>query len=292
MLALLALAFVLFVRPPGDGLPATGARGVAAPATMPEPGGLLDQVLVAHGGSDRWRTVDSLRARVRFGGAAFKLRLAEPQPADRWIEISVREPRSILHDYPETGQRGVFTPAKVWIEAADGTVLRSLENPRAVLLRSRRRQLWWDDLDLLYFAGYAIWNYLQGPFLLLRNGVETRELEPWNENGETWRRLAVRFHHSIPTHSAEQVFYYGPDLLQRRHDYLPDVYAPWARAAHYTSEYRDFAGLRLPTRRRVVPRGADEGAASGPVLVWIEMDEIVFSSATVSPDVPSQQPTQ
>lgn len=273
-MALLALAFIVFVRPPGEALPAPVAESTPAAAAAPEPGGLLDQVLAAHGGVDRWHAVETLRARVRFGGLAFRLRLVEQESVERWIEIDVRKPHTILHDYPEPGQRGIFTPSRVWIEAPDGTVLRSLDNPRAVLLQSRRRQLWWDDLDLLYFGGYAIWNYLQGPFLLLRAGVEVREIAPWSEGGETWRRLAVRFHDSIPTHSAQQVFYYGPDLLQRRHDYVPDVYAPWARAAHYTSAFQENAGLRFPMRRRVVPRAADGSAKKGPLLVWVDILEL------------------
>lgn len=271
---LLATAFFVLVRPPGDSLEMRQSHAAPARALPPEPGSLLDDVLKAHGGIERWRQIEVLRARIRFGGMAFRMRLVEPQPTERWIEVQVHAPRAILHDFPEPGMRGVFTPARVWIESTVGLVLQSLDDPRKKLLESRRRQLWWDELDLLYFAGYAIWNYLQGPFLLLRDGVEVHELPPWTENGETWRRLAVRFHGSIPTHSRQQVFYYGPDLLQRRHDYQPDVYASWARAAHYTTEYREFDGLRYPTARRVVPRGADGRPADGPVLVWIEIREL------------------
>ncbi len=278
VLALLVLAFIVFVRPPGDAVAALNPDSQPAPVPMPAPGSLLDQVLRAHGGVDRWKQVDTLRARVRFGGMAFKLRLIEPESLDRWVEIDVRDPRTVLEDYPQPGQRGIFTPARVWIEGPEGSVLQSLEDPRNVLMDSRRRQLWWDDLDLLYFAGYAIWNYLQGPFLLLRDGVEVQELEPWNENGESWRRLSARFHASVPTHSARQVFYYGPDFLQRRHDYRPDVYAAWAEAAHYSFEYREFDGLQFPTRRRVVPRGSDDRAAAGPALVWIEILELKIVS--------------
>lgn len=279
LLALVALAIVVFVRPPGAELAMLRVHSDPKPAAIPEPGSLLEQVLNAHGGVERWRQFESLRARVRFGGMAFKMRQVEPEPTDHWVEIDLRNPRTVIGDYPEPGQRGVFTPAKVWIEAADGSVLRSMDAPRAVLLRSRRRQLWWDELDLTYFAGYAIWNYLQGPFLLVRDGVEVRELEPLNELGERWRCLEARFYDSVPTHSVRQVFYYGPDFLQRRHDYEPDVYASWARAAHYTSEYRDFGGLRFPTKRRVVPRAADGQAASGPVLVWIELLDLELEPA-------------
>ena len=38
--------------------------------------------------------------------------------------------------------------------------------PRAAF-RSLRRQLYWDDLDFIYFGGYATWNCLLTPFLFL-----------------------------------------------------------------------------------------------------------------------------
>jgi hypothetical protein len=66
----------------------------------------------------------------------------------------------------------------------------------------------WSDLQLAYFAGCAMWTYLNTPFLLVRRGVESEELEPWQEAGETWRRLRVRFPADIATHSTEQTLYF------------------------------------------------------------------------------------
>jgi hypothetical protein len=42
----------------------------------------------------------------------------------------------------------------------------------------------WDALQVGYFISYASWNYLTAPFLLTYPGVQTRELEPWQEDGE------------------------------------------------------------------------------------------------------------
>jgi hypothetical protein len=38
--------------------------------------------------------------------------------------------------------------------------------------------------------------------------VESEELEPWQEAGETWRRLKVHFPTDIATHSTEQTLYF------------------------------------------------------------------------------------
>jgi hypothetical protein len=272
-----ALAAAWFLIPlPGRDPPDGSGPQAPGPAASPVPGSLLAEVLEAHGGLKRWQELQSLRLRIRFGGLAFSMRFAEPDTAPRWIDVSLTEPRVVFDDFPLPGQRGVFTPDRVWIETDRSELLRERRQPRRVLLESRRRQIWWDDLDLLYFAGYASWNYFQGPFLLIRDGVETQEIEPWRQGGETWRRLAVRFHDSIPTHSREQVFYYDAGFRQRRHDYRPDVYASWAHAAHFTHVYRAFGGLQMPTRREVFPRGEDGRAASRPLLVWIDLLDVQF----------------
>ncbi len=154
-----------------------------------------------------------------------------------------------------------------------GEILDGRVAPRAAF-QTFRHNLWWDWLDLLYFAGHASWNYFTTPFLLAMAGVETKEIEPWQENGETWQRLAVNFPETIPTHCREQVFYFDDRLRLRRFDYAPEVYASWAKAAHYCSEYENFSGLLIPTKRYVVPRAPNGRSRSKPTLVWIEIKEI------------------
>jgi len=113
-----------------------------------------------------------------------------------------------MENFPAAEQRGIFTPECVWIEDRAGRIIAERNAPRAAF-RSFRHSVWWDALDLLYFAGYASWNYFTTPFLLTTENVETKEIEPWPENGEVWRRLVVRFPETIPTHCREQIFYLG-----------------------------------------------------------------------------------
>jgi hypothetical protein len=126
----------------------------------------------------------------------------------------------------------------------------------------------WDMLHLAYFLGYALWNYLTTPFSFAQPGYLSEELEPWRENGQTWRRLKVKFPAHIATHCAEQVFFFDADGLLRRHDYIAGVVGPGA-AAHYTSEYREFDGIMVPTRRRVYPVDAKGNVANEPFLVQV-----------------------
>src|SRR5262249_46939955 len=56
-----------------------------------------------------------------------------------------------------------------------------------------------------------------------RPGVESEEVEPWQEAGETWRRLKVRFPADIATHSTEQTLYLDRQGLLRRQDYNVEI---------------------------------------------------------------------
>ena len=64
-----------------------------------------------------------------------------------------------------------------------------------------------------------MWNYLTAPFLVALPDFETEEIDPWQENGETWRRLRVKFPDYIATHSAEETFYVNSQGLVVRMDY-------------------------------------------------------------------------
>jgi hypothetical protein len=138
-----------------------------------------------------------------------------------------------------------------------------------------RRNLRWDALDAAYFAGYAWWNYLNAPYLLAREQVRVREIEPWRQaGGETWRRLEAHFPDDLDTHSPRQVFYYDADLRLRRHDYVAEVVGGWARAAHMSADHVEVGGLVLPTRRWVRPIGLGNRPLGFPTLVSLMLSEI------------------
>lgn len=234
--------------------------------------GLLEEVLEAHGGLARWQGAETLTARVRSGGFAFRSHFTGRALAEFEATVSTREPRSVLAPYPGPGRHGVFTPGEVRIESDGGEVIASRSDPRAAF-RGLRHNIWWDDLDTLYFAGYAIWNYLNAPFLFAEQGYETREIEP----REGCRRLAVRFPEGVPTHSRDQVFWFDDELRLHRHDYTAEPFGGWARAAHLCLEHERFDGLLFATSRRVYPRGPGGRPLPFPTLVWIEIGRVALS---------------
>jgi len=234
---------------------------------------LLEKVLESHGSLDTWQKFSTISATVRFGGLAFRSKFNNKGLRTRKVSISTKAPTSIFYDYPSTGYTGVFTKDEVRIEAASGQIIKIRKNPRDAF-KSFRHNFYWDDLDLLYFAGYAGWNYFNSPFLLSYPGVEVRDLGSWSEKGQTWQKLGVKFPSSIPTHSENQVFYFDKDYRMVRFDYCPEVFAKWARGAHYCSNYTNWNGIWVPSKRKVVPNGNSNISKPFPTLVWIDVKDV------------------
>jgi hypothetical protein len=80
----------------------------------------------------------------------------------------------------------------------------------------------------------------------------------------------------IATHSKEQTYYIDADGLIRRHDYVAEVLGSTGPAAHYSSEHREFDGIVVPTRRRVYLIGEDGDVMPEPLIVSVDLDDIVF----------------
>jgi hypothetical protein len=106
--------------------------------------------------------------------------------------------------------------------------------------------------------------------------VRVEEIEPWKEGPYTWRVLRAYFPGSIETHCLVQDFFFGDDLMLRRHDYQVNIAGGFA-AAQLTSEYREAGGIRLPTRRRAYTRGPDRRPILDMLMVSIDICEVNFS---------------
>jgi hypothetical protein len=237
---------------------------------------LLDDAIDAAGGRRRWRGVKGISAHVSSGGLLMRMKGKADRFRDYGLSVTTEDQGAVLQPYPREGTSGIFAAGSVRIERGDGEVLDERHDAREAFsgLSGVRRDLRWDDLDALYFAGYAFWNYLNIPFLFERPGFEVSEGEPLAVNGESWRHLDVVFPEEIHTHCREQALYFDPRGLLRRHDYHPDVVSRRANAAHLCDEHREVGGLVFPTRRRVVPKGLGGRPLRGPTIVSIDLDSI------------------
>jgi hypothetical protein len=232
---------------------------------------LAERAIAAHGGLALWQGASEIRAQLSSGGFAFASKLQGGAVRDVQARISTGAQHVVFEPYPQAGQRGVLEQGgTVRIETDAGELIASRENPRSAFANLRHK-LWWDSLDILYFGAYAMWTYTSTPFVFAQDDYELVELDSWDEHGERWQRLAVRFPEHIHTHCREQVFYIGESGLIRRHDYTAEPFGDWAKAAHYCFDHQSFEGFIAPTRRRVYPRKRSNLPRAHPLLVWIEV---------------------
>lgn len=241
------------------------------------PGGesLLEETIEAHGGETAWASISEITADVRSGGLLPRTRLPGNRLAEYSLTVSTRRPYAVFDPFPRPGRRGVFDGGLVKIETDScETVERRSDARRLFFGRpGLRRNLSWDALDSVYFAGYAMSNYLTQPFMLRGSGVEVRRGPDYRRKGETWRLLVAHFPDSVHTHCPEQRFHIDPEGLIRRHDYSPDVVSPRAVAAHISDDFVRVGGIAFATRRRVYPIGFGR-VLPGPVMVSIDLSSI------------------
>ena len=121
-----------------------------------------------------------------------------------------------------------------------------------------------------------MWTYLTQPFTFALPGFETTALEPWDEARRRWRRLRVIWPGYLATHSTEQTLYLDDDGLLARHDYDVEIIGGTS-AAHHVADYRDVAGIMVPTAHRIFPRSPDGTPLAEPLVVSIDVSEIAFA---------------
>src|ERR1700736_2158869 len=80
----------------------------------------------------------------------------------------------------------------------------------------------------------------------------------------------------METHCMVQDFFFGEDMMLRRHDYSVNV-AGGFPAAQLTSDYIEADGIRLPSTRRAYTRGTDRRPITDMLMVSIDFSEVAFT---------------
>jgi hypothetical protein len=232
---------------------------------------ILDNVIAAHGGAGRWQDLAAVEAVISARGFLFTAKRRAVLSRVR-VRAMTHEPRFIFYEFPRAGQTGeLLGDDEVRITGPDNQVVSSRMQPRRAM-RGLRRQFYWDDLDFIYFGGYATWNYLVTPFLFLRDGFDFTALEPLPGLDCPFRLQAI-FPDVLPTHCKNQIFHFDRNYLLRRLDYTAEVVGRWAHAAHLCENYRDFDGIKISTTRRVRPLFIGNRPLPGPTIVAIDIHE-------------------
>ena len=235
---------------------------------------LLARIIDAHGGLDCWNRYEKVEATFVSGGGFFRLKGVPQDSTPRRMTVWLHEERSSVFPYGAPDQRTMFTPDRIAIEKLDGTIVAERPIPRDSFA-GHQMSTPWDALHRAYFNGEALWTYLTTPFLLAMDGVRVEEREPWREGAETWHVLRAYFPGSIETHSGIQDFFFGEDLMLRRHDYSVNIAGGFA-AAQLTSDYVVANGIYLPTKRRAYTRGSDRRPILEMMMVSIDISEVRF----------------
>ena len=77
-------------------------------------------------------------------------------------------------------------------------------------------------------------------------------------------------------HHRQQTYYFDDGGLLRRLDYSVDLLGS-GPAVHYPSDYREFDGIMVPTRRRVYARNPDGSPGLDSVSVAVDVTDVTFS---------------
>lgn len=235
---------------------------------------LLQLTIDAHGGLDRWNHFRHLDVQLSVDGGIWYLKQQPRLLIDKRVTIRTHEEHLTITPFGGDANRSVFTPKRLQIESLGGGLIQTREDPEKSF-EGHTVETAWDPLHVVYFSGEALWTYLTTPFLYSYPGFAVEEIEPWHEDGEEWRSLKVTFPKELATHTRQQITRVGPDGLIRRHDYTVDILGG-ATGAKYTSGYRDFQGIRIPTVHRVYAYDAAMQKVPEPLLVSIDITSAVF----------------
>jgi hypothetical protein len=205
-----------------------------------------ERAIEAYGGAERWRTAEFVDTRATFKGLLFwwKTRLPRPKAS---VRCSVHRPWTRIEPIDRRGRVGILDGHDVRLETPSGATVAERPAARS-FFPGGRRYLHWDALDLTYFLGYAAWNYLALPALLLRDDIDWVEAE----DGV----LKASFPPELPTHSADQRHVFDPETgLLARFDYKPEIatgdQAVWV--ANLVRERGTYEGIPYEAHRTVHP---------------------------------------
>jgi len=160
-----------------------------------------------------------------------------------------------------------FVPDRVWITDGERRMIDQRSDPRASFALGPVAPALLHKLCSVELPKYAVSFYLPG--------FEVREIEPHQENGESWRCLWVKSPPDIPTHNGfqaggEQTFFFDEKGLLQRLDYV--AVGP---AAHCCFDHATFEGVVFPTLRRVVSRPGPR--VNAPTSVLLQITDVVVN---------------
>ncbi len=90
-----------------------------------------------------------------------------------------------------------------------------------------------------------------------------------------WRRLLVAYPDTIVAHTRRQTYHFDDARLLPCPGYSVDI-AGEGPAVHDPSQYREFDGIMVPTRRRVYVRDPNGSPARDSGSVAVDLTDVTF----------------
>ena len=236
--------------------------------------GLLDRVMRASGGFDLWRRTRHITVHMSIRGALIAARCPEVQLPEFVVEGDTREPVLEIIGFTALDLRALYRRDWTALERADGFRLHEHHGTPEELMRQLESATW-SQLQLAYYCGGLIWNYLTTPFVLAEPDVECEELDSVNLQGQGWRRIKVLYPVRLATHAREHTLYFDRHYLLKRLD-TPAVHADGTRSIHSFSDHQRFSGFLVPTIGRVLTIEASGALVDTPTLLDVEIFEAQF----------------
>jgi len=118
---------------------------------------LLDFVLDAHGGLNRWSDVSTLTAKLAAGGPFWGQQGFPDAFGDETLTIDTRRQHAVFTPWTAPGQSLTFDtdPERVVLQTADGQTIDSRTSPRSSYA-GRDPSSPWDALQVGYFLSYGL----------------------------------------------------------------------------------------------------------------------------------------
>lgn len=236
--------------------------------------GLLEAVLRQSGGIDLWRMTRRFTTHLSMRGTLCAQRCPSAQLKDLVVQGSTQTQTLEIIGFYAPHLRALYRPNWVALEGLDGRVLMARQAVPAEF-RSRLHSASWDELQLAYFCGYLVWNYMVVPFILANPDFSHRELRRKRVGKELMSRLHVSFPSDVMTHATEQVFYFDDETRLRRLEYAAAQEDRSRTAQEFTAHQR-FSGILVPTLCRLSSMEADAMQGSNPPLLDIEIFDVSF----------------
>jgi hypothetical protein len=125
---------------------------------------LLDIAVKAHGRLDRWDKVNAIKVAASITGAIWYVK-GKGDVLKNVVVTAETHHERVTVDFPGQDKRAVFEPGRIVIERVDKTPIAVRDDPEKSF-DGQEQETPWDDIDVAYFTGEALWTYLNTPFLI------------------------------------------------------------------------------------------------------------------------------